>query len=47
MALSDMKLKNLKPQEKAYKIPDRDGMYVVAKGTVTFRDEYLAGCAKL
>lgn len=46
MALSDMKLKNLKPQEKAYKIPDRDGMYVVVspKGTVTFRYDYrLAG----
>jgi len=46
MALSDMKLKNLKPQEKAYKVPDRDGMYVVVspKGTVTFRYGYrLAG----
>ena len=46
MALSDMKLKNLKPQEKAYKVPDRDGMYVVVspKGTVTFRYDYrLAG----
>ncbi len=46
MALSDMKLKNLNPQEKAYKVPDRDGMYVVVspKGTVTFRYDYrLAG----
>ena len=39
MGLTDMKLKNLKPQEKAYKVLDRDGMYGVVspKGTVTFR----------
>ena len=46
MALTDMKLKNLKPQEKAYKVLDRDGMYGVVspKGTVTFRYDYrLAG----
>ncbi len=38
MALSDTKLKNLKPQDKAYKVADRDGMYVVVspKGTITF-----------
>jgi hypothetical protein len=36
MALSDTKLKNLKPQDKAYKVADRDGMYVVVspKGTI-------------
>lgn len=46
MALSDTKLKNLKPQEKAYKVVDRDGMYAVVspKGTITFRYDYrLAG----
>lgn len=46
MGLTDMKLKNLKPQEKAYKVLDRDGMYGVVspKGTVTFRYDYrLAG----
>ena len=46
MALTDMKLKNLKPEEKAYKVLDRDGMYGVVspKGTVTFRYDYrLAG----
>lgn len=25
--LTDLALKRLKPQEKTYKIPDRDGMY--------------------
>ncbi len=46
MALTDMKLKNLKPEETAYKVLDRDGMYGVVspKGTVTFRYDYrLAG----
>lgn len=46
MALSDTKLKNLKPQQKAYKVADRDGMYAVVspKGTITFRYDYrLAG----
>jgi integrase len=46
VSLSDTKLKNLKPQEKAYKVADRDGMYVVVspKGSVTFRYDYrLAG----
>jgi hypothetical protein len=46
MTLTDTKLKNLKPKEKAYKVADRDGMYVVVspKGTVTFRYDYrLAG----
>ena len=26
--LTDTKLRNLKPQEKLYKVPDRDGLYV-------------------
>ncbi len=46
MALTDTKLKSLKPQGKAYKVADRDGMYVVVspKGTITFRYDYrLAG----
>lgn len=46
MALTDTKLKTLKPSEKAYKVVDRDGMYVVVslKGTLTFRYDYrLAG----
>jgi hypothetical protein len=40
--LTDMALKNLKPQEKPYKVTDRDGMYVVVapSGTVTFRLDY-------
>ncbi|WP_422367501.1 tyrosine-type recombinase/integrase [Pelagibius sp.] len=40
--LTDTALKQLKPKEKAYKVADRDGMYVhVAKsGTVTFRYDY-------
>lgn len=46
MALTDVKLKNLKPQEKVYKVVDRDGMYVVVwpKGAIAFRYDYrLAG----
>jgi integrase len=46
MSLTDTKLKNLKAQEKAYKVTDRDGMYVVVspKGTISFRYDYrLAG----
>lgn len=40
--LTDTKLKNLKAQEKPYKVADRDGLYVVVspKGTVTFRFDY-------
>lgn len=46
MSLTDTKLKNFKAQDKAYKVADRDGMYVVVspKGTITFRYDYrLAG----
>ena len=46
MALTDTRLKSLKPGDKAYKVIDRDGMYVVVslKGTLTFRYDYrLAG----
>lgn len=40
--LSDTSLRNLKPQEKPYKVADRDGMYVTVspKGTITFRLDY-------
>lgn len=40
--LTDTKLKNLKPQEKLYKVADRDGLYVAVSpaGTVTFRYNY-------
>ncbi|MCQ9616539.1 Arm DNA-binding domain-containing protein [Paenalcaligenes niemegkensis] len=42
MALTDTKLKMLKPDDKPYKVPDRDGMYVVVsvKGTISFRYDY-------
>lgn len=40
--LTDTKLKNLKPQEKLYKVADRDGLYVAVSpaGTITFRLDY-------
>jgi integrase len=40
--LTDVALKNLKPREKAYKVTDRDGLYVhvSTSGTVTFRLDY-------
>lgn len=40
--LTDTKLKNLKPREKAYKITDREGLYVSVQpgGTVSFRYDY-------
>lgn len=40
--LTDTKLKNLRPQEKAYKVSDRDGLYVavLATGTISFRYNY-------
>ncbi|PXX42257.1 tyrosine-type recombinase/integrase [Aquitalea magnusonii] len=40
--LTDTKLKNLKPQDKLYKVTDRDGLYVAVSpaGTVTFRYDY-------
>lgn len=41
--LTDMKLRNLKPTEKLYKVADRDGMYVAVlpSGTISFRYDYL------
>lgn len=40
--LTDTKLKNLKPQEKLYKVADRDGLYVAVlpSGTISFRYNY-------
>lgn len=40
--LTDTKLKNLKPREKAYKVTDREGLYVSVQpgGTVSFRYDY-------
>ncbi|EDN6086736.1 tyrosine-type recombinase/integrase [Salmonella enterica] len=40
--LTDTKLKNLKPQDKLYKISDRDGLYVavLTSGSVSFRYDY-------
>ncbi|EPT3842101.1 tyrosine-type recombinase/integrase [Escherichia coli] len=40
--LTDTKLKNLKPQDKLYKVSDRDGLYVAVlmSGTVSFRYDY-------
>ena len=40
--LTDSKLKNLKAQDKLYKISDRDGLYITIspKGLVTFRYDY-------
>ncbi|MDG6881037.1 Prophage CP4-57 integrase [Phocoenobacter uteri] len=41
--LSNSKLKSLKPKEKAYKVADRDGLYVFVskKGTISFRYDYI------
>jgi integrase len=40
--LTDTALRNLRPKEKAYKIADRDGMYVhvAPSGAITFRYDY-------
>lgn len=40
--LTDLAIRNLKPREKAYKVADRDGMYLVisAMGNRTFRFDY-------
>ena len=42
--LSDGTLRSLKPEATAYKVADRDGMYVTVspKGTITFRLDYLS-----
>jgi integrase len=40
--LTDTALRNLRPQERAYKVADRDGMYVhvAPSGAITFRYDY-------
>lgn len=40
--LTDAALRSLKPKEKAYKVADRDGLYVyvLASGTISFRYNY-------
>ena len=40
--LTEVKLKNLKPKEKAYKVADKDGLYalVTVKGSISFRYNY-------
>lgn len=40
--LTDIKLRNLKPKEKLYKVNDRDGLYVAvtAAGSISFRYNY-------
>jgi len=40
--LTDTKLKNLKPQDKIYKVSDRDGLYVavLTSGSISFRYDY-------
>lgn len=40
--LTDTALRNLRPQEKAYKVADGDGMYVnvAPPGAITFRYDY-------
>lgn len=40
--LTDTKLRNLKPRDKPYKIPDRDGLYVMVleTGKISFRYNY-------
>ena len=48
--LTDVALKQLRPQQKLYKVADRDGMYVAVapSGQITFRYDYrLAVAARL
>ncbi len=42
MALTDLKIKNLKPKDKPYKVADFDGLYVqvTARGSKLFRFKY-------
>jgi hypothetical protein len=42
MALTDLKLKNLKPKDKHYKVADFDGLFVLVKsnGSRLFRFKY-------
>ncbi|SDC29318.1 protein of unknown function [Proteus mirabilis] len=40
--LTDTKLRSLKPQDKLYKVSDRDGLYVAVtkSGVISFRYDY-------
>ena len=40
--LSETQIKNLKPKERTFKVPDRDGLYLVVtpSGTKSFRYNY-------
>jgi hypothetical protein len=40
--LTDTKLRNIKPQDKLYKVNDRDGLYVAvtSAGAISFRYNY-------
>lgn len=40
--LTDKKLKSLKPEDKLYKVADRDGLYVAVTktGSISFRYDY-------
>lgn len=40
--LTDTKIRNLKPQDKMYKVSDRDGLYVAVtkSGGISFRYNY-------
>lgn len=40
--LTETKLKSIKPKDKQYKLPDRDGLYVAVSksGTLSFRYDY-------
>ncbi|WP_202112875.1 MULTISPECIES: Arm DNA-binding domain-containing protein [unclassified Gilliamella] len=40
--LTEIKLKSIKPKDKQYKIPDRDGLYIAVSkaGTLSFRYDY-------
>ena len=42
MLLTDTKLRNLKPQDKLFKVNDRDGLYVAVTkaGSISFRYNY-------
>ena len=47
MPLTDLKIKNLKPKDKAYKVADFDGLFVqvTAQGSKLFRFKYrMDGC---
>ncbi|MBC3868750.1 DUF4102 domain-containing protein [Undibacterium oligocarboniphilum] len=44
--LTDTKLRNIRPQDKLYKVNDRDGLYVAVTpaGAISFRYNYSINC---